>query len=370
MSSSPPCRHFLRGACRYGDACKFAHAARDADAARAPRSRSRKTRRKDSRQKVKRFREWLAREFADALDGGVVLDVAGGKGVLAFDLMNSTNAAEVWVIDPRAMRLGRLRRRFALGFHLRERERDAATIRVREPKHLRVYWSREVYAREDAAWEARVRASNVAARASRWCVSGLVADDRRDARYEDAGATVRVVDGAVDIAPSTDRRSDEDDADDDAGDAGDDENVSNSEKDGRDESESENANAPAADEEETRVGSYVAGDSFGELALLYSCPRAATVRATEECALWQLERRVYVNVKRSYQGACVAAAESVSRRFLFVLPCPSRLTSTLPTTSVRQSDCSAASARSWSRASSSRRSGRRTRPRSRTRCGR
>ena len=136
--------------------------------------------------------------------------------------MNSTNAAEVWVIDPRAMRLGRLRRRFALGFHLRERERDAATIRVREPKHLRVYWSREVYAREDAAWEARVRASNVAARASRWCVSGLVADDRRDARYEDAGATVRVVDGAVDIAPSTDRRSDEDDADDDAGDAGDD----------------------------------------------------------------------------------------------------------------------------------------------------
>ena len=148
---------------------------------------------------MKRFREWLAREFADALDGGVVLDVAGGKGVLAFDLMNSTNAAEVWVIDPRAMRLGRLRRRFALGFHLRERERDAATIRVREPKHLRVYWSREVYAREDAAWEARVRASNVAARASRWCVSGLVADDRRDARYEDAGATVRVVDGAVDI---------------------------------------------------------------------------------------------------------------------------------------------------------------------------
>ena len=33
---------------------------------------------------------------------------------------------------------------------------------------------------------------------------------------------MRVVDGAVDIAPSTDRRSDEDDADDDAGDAGDD----------------------------------------------------------------------------------------------------------------------------------------------------
>ena len=92
MSSSPPCRHFLRGACRYGDACKFAHAARDADAARAPRSRSRKTRRKDSRQKVKRFREWLAREFADALDGGVVLDVAGGKGVLAFDLIHQGQA--------------------------------------------------------------------------------------------------------------------------------------------------------------------------------------------------------------------------------------------------------------------------------------
>ena len=216
MPSPPPrCRHFLRrGACLYGDACKFAHDGHDADAALALRSRSRKTRRKDSRQKVKRFREWLAREFADALDDGVVLDVAGGKGVLAFDLMNSTNAAEVWVVDPRAMRLGRLRRRFARGFHL-GRERDDATIRVREPKHLRVYWSREVYAREDAAWEASVRASNVAARASRWCVSGLVADDRRNARYEDAGTTVRVVDGAVDIAPSTARRSDEDGDDDD-----------------------------------------------------------------------------------------------------------------------------------------------------------
>merc|ERR1712139_65062 len=33
-----------------------------------------------------------------------------------------------------------------------------------------------------------------------------------------------------------------------------------------------------------------AGDVFGELALLYNCPRAASVEAREKCVLWQLDR--------------------------------------------------------------------------------
>merc|ERR1719262_1833862 len=36
-----------------------------------------------------------------------------------------------------------------------------------------------------------------------------------------------------------------------------------------------------------------AGDVFGELALLYNCPRAASVEATERCVLWQLDRETF-----------------------------------------------------------------------------
>lgn len=39
-----------------------------------------------------------------------------------------------------------------------------------------------------------------------------------------------------------------------------------------------------------KVGSAGPGSSFGELALMYNAPRAATVVATSDCVLWALER--------------------------------------------------------------------------------
>lgn len=45
---------------------------------------------------------------------------------------------------------------------------------------------------------------------------------------------------------------------------------------------------------EMQVGvPYVPGSAFGELALMYGSPRAATIRAKEDCKLWSIDRRAF-----------------------------------------------------------------------------
>lgn len=44
---------------------------------------------------------------------------------------------------------------------------------------------------------------------------------------------------------------------------------------------------------ETVVKSVGAADVFGELALLYNCPRAASVESVEACTLWKLDRNTF-----------------------------------------------------------------------------
>ena len=39
-----------------------------------------------------------------------------------------------------------------------------------------------------------------------------------------------------------------------------------------------------------KVKGFGAGDSFGELALMYNCPRTATIAARTDCVLWSLDR--------------------------------------------------------------------------------
>lgn len=47
---------------------------------------------------------------------------------------------------------------------------------------------------------------------------------------------------------------------------------------------------------EVKVGNYQDGSAFGELALIYGSPRAATIAATENCKLWRIKRGWYRGV--------------------------------------------------------------------------
>jgi len=48
------------------------------------------------------------------------------------------------------------------------------------------------------------------------------------------------------------------------------------------------------DDKETYLKTYYPGESFGELALLYNAPRAATIVCkSQECMLWSLERATF-----------------------------------------------------------------------------
>lgn len=51
------------------------------------------------------------------------------------------------------------------------------------------------------------------------------------------------------------------------------------------------------------VGKYNSGDAFGELALLYNCPRAATIRATTGCILWTVERTMFRKIMATTASA-------------------------------------------------------------------
>ena len=54
------------------------------------------------------------------------------------------------------------------------------------------------------------------------------------------------------------------------------------------------------DKEETFLKEYQQGESFGELALLYNAPRAATIICkSENCELWSLDRNTFTYIIKS-----------------------------------------------------------------------
>jgi cAMP-dependent protein kinase regulator len=50
------------------------------------------------------------------------------------------------------------------------------------------------------------------------------------------------------------------------------------------------------DGKETFLKKYAPGDVFGELALLYNAPRAATIKSDTNCELWSLDRGTFNHI--------------------------------------------------------------------------
>ena len=96
----------------------------------------------------------LARNGIPDLSGFRVLDVAGGKGELAFQLLNLNNVSSCHVIDPRPLSLGRFRKRLSRGFYHRSQgilQNDVVRPQS-EPERpvdqLRCFYSSELWEEE------------------------------------------------------------------------------------------------------------------------------------------------------------------------------------------------------------------------------
>lgn len=76
------------------------------------------------------------------------------------------------------------------------------------------------------------------------------------------------------------------------------------------------------EEDEVHIHSYNSGEGFGELALMYNAPRAATCRAKSQCKLWTLDRKSF---KVIVVGATILKREKYVE-FLSTVPILSTLT--------------------------------------------
>jgi len=130
----PECKHLARsGKCQYGDSCFFVHrpgvAAAAAERVRARRANPNakianrgegRRNRVNNSSRASVLRRWLLDTFGiDALrQGSGVLDIAGGKGELAWELLNLNSVPSV-VLEPRPLDFASCASKFKYGFYWR-----------------------------------------------------------------------------------------------------------------------------------------------------------------------------------------------------------------------------------------------------------
>eukprot|EP01130_Rhizamoeba_saxonica_P007612 TRINITY_DN3078_c0_g1_i2.p1 TRINITY_DN3078_c0_g1~~TRINITY_DN3078_c0_g1_i2.p1 ORF type:complete len:304 (-),score=41.99 TRINITY_DN3078_c0_g1_i2:610-1521(-) len=111
------CKHWVRtqGHCSFGDNCKFGH---PVPIPSTPIDQPRPGKRPKIRNRAKAgiFRRWLIDTFGKAILQSGLIEVAGGKGELSFELVN-LNGIPCTVIDPRPLDCSRFVNRLLAGYY-------------------------------------------------------------------------------------------------------------------------------------------------------------------------------------------------------------------------------------------------------------
>lgn len=159
----PPCKHYLRsGFCAFGDSCFFAHPPEIApadgpapfseEASRqkgqlksaqralppgAARTRYKYRNRVRNTHRAATIRRWLVATYGGErlARGSGVLEVAGGKGEISFQLVK-INGVPATNVDPRPGELSKFRRALELGFYTRNRIFERMDTRASTPAAL------------------------------------------------------------------------------------------------------------------------------------------------------------------------------------------------------------------------------------------
>eukprot|EP00241_Pyramimonas_parkeae_P004777 CAMPEP_0114261876 /NCGR_PEP_ID=MMETSP0058-20121206/21420_1 /TAXON_ID=36894 /ORGANISM="Pyramimonas parkeae, CCMP726" /LENGTH=354 /DNA_ID=CAMNT_0001377539 /DNA_START=162 /DNA_END=1223 /DNA_ORIENTATION=+ len=167
------CLYHARGVCRFQHPEDYTIPEQASNKARVRAANGRLN--KVNGNRVAKFRRFVHEQMGD-MRGERVLDVAGGKGELAYQLANITRVAEVHVIDPRPLQLDRFKRWRAKGFYHKSAavHLDIASART-DPEcpvgHLPILFSPELWEGDelDAAHAEREQAfARNLATAQRW----------------------------------------------------------------------------------------------------------------------------------------------------------------------------------------------------------
>ena len=159
------------------------------------------------------FRRFVVKEFGPA----AVVDVAGGKGELSFELENLHDVACV-VVDPRAPMLDDVSQRFrrfrargffdnnegGLGFRRRWREHEEAGVELalRRPRHLRLFFDGAL-----VDWTVSGGDDFFAAAARRWTEQVLIGESSRKQNYAKRNGRLELLPPPPDVVPETDEWS-------------------------------------------------------------------------------------------------------------------------------------------------------------------